>query len=262
MTDSCPHCLTWTPPPVPRGMNTFLATVALLDHRDNCKAEHRQQSTRIPADLTEETTPMTTTIDTLPAPQKVGDRAAAIFDSILADEDFDRLARSTGMYPECWSTFTGYPIVCEFDLARDSEPLFTEALRVLALKSAVYELTNGDEHAAELMVSPPVDEMVHAVLAQHTLCVRLQLRLGIELVHMTDRERFGWQRGDYTDQCYQAAGWGTPPERYWIDAPEVDRRLAILDTRYRSIGVLGQGRQVAIDFDTQPDPEPAVALAG
>ena len=187
-----------------------------------------------------------------PDPQTVGHRAAAIFAAICSDFDFERLTSSTGLYASCWSTFTGYPIVCEFDLDTDTEPLFAEAVKVLALKAAIYELTDGDEDAAELVVSAPVDEMVHAVLAQHTLVVQMQLRLGIEFVHMTDRERFGRQPGDYTEQCYRAAGWGDLPARYWIGTEETARRMRVLDARYRSIGVTGGGRRVSIDFDAEP----------
>ncbi|MGH3936546.1 MAG: hypothetical protein ACRDS1_16470 [Pseudonocardiaceae bacterium] len=35
----------------------------------------------------------------------------------------------------------------------DAEPLFHDALKVLCLKAAMYELTGGDEQAAELLVS-------------------------------------------------------------------------------------------------------------
>ena len=59
-------------------------------------------------------------------------------------------------------------------LASDAGPLLIEALRVLALKAAVFELTDGDEQAAELLVPGPVDEMVHAVLAQFTVMTRIQ----------------------------------------------------------------------------------------
>jgi hypothetical protein len=184
-----------------------------------------------------------------PAVDAVGERAADILERIEADADYPRLRKSALLYSDCWATFTGYPIVCGFDQDKDSPPLFVEALRVLALKAAVYELSDEDEHAAELVVSPPVDEMVHAVLAQYTLCVRLQQRTGITLVHMTDRERFGWRRGDYTEQCYRAARWGAPPVRYWVGADEVKRRLAILSDRYASIGVHEGGARVDVRFD-------------
>src|SRR5262245_36402623 len=121
---------------------------------------------------------MTITAIAQPDPQIVGPRANAILDAIRADEDFGRLAGSTGLYASCWSTFTGYPIVANFDLDLDTQPLLAEALKVLALKAAVFELTDGDETTAELLVPAPVDEMVHAVLAQHTLVVQLQQRIG------------------------------------------------------------------------------------
>jgi hypothetical protein len=184
-----------------------------------------------------------------PDPAAVGRRAAEILDLVQASNEYARLVSSTRRYPDCWATFTGYPIVARWNLETDAEPLFHEAIRVLCLKAAVYELSAGDEHAAELVISAPVDEMVHAVLAQYTLCVAMTRRLGITFVHMTDRERFGWRHGDYTHQCYSAAGWGVPPSRYWIDGAETGRRLAVLNDRYRSIGIHDDGRRHDIDFN-------------
>jgi hypothetical protein len=190
------------------------------------------------------------TSPTRPEPAAVGARAGELLATIEADEAFGRLSESSQQYSNCWVTYAGMPIVPQFDLVDDTPPLFDEALKVLVLKTAVYELSGGDEHLAELVVSAPVDEMVHAVLAQYTLCVQIQQRLGFTFVHMTDRERFGWNPGDYTDQCYQAAGWGTPPARYWIDDNETRRRLAILAEHYATIGVHDAGRRINVDFDT------------
>ena len=190
--------------------------------------------------------------DVLPHPEIVGPLAAAFLARVETDRDFPRLAESTKKYPDCWGTFTGYPIICEWDLARDAGPLFTEALRVLALKAAVFELTYGDEHAAELVISAPVDEMIHAVLAQFTLCVRIMGRTDVALIHMTDQERFGFDpdegSGAYTVACYRAAGWGEPDKRYWIGREETARRLAELGRRYTSIGVFDLGRRHALTF--------------
>jgi hypothetical protein len=88
------------------------------------------------------------------------------------------LVDSVTRYADCWATFTGYPIIARFDLEADAPSPFAEAMRVLCLKSAVFELSDGDEDAAELVVSAPVDEMVHAVLAQYTLCQTMTARLG------------------------------------------------------------------------------------
>jgi hypothetical protein len=191
---------------------------------------------------------------TTPEPAAVGRRAAQILDLVEGCEEYDRLVASTRLYPDCWATFTGYPLVACFDLATDAGPLFDEALRVLALKAAVYELSAGDEAAAELVIAAPVDEMVHAVLAQYTLCVQLTERLGIRFVHMTDQERFGYQPGNYTHRCYLAAGWGEPNSRYWIDAEQTSWRLAVLTARYEQIGIHDGGRRHDIDFtaDRQP----------
>jgi hypothetical protein len=120
----------------------------------------------------------------LPAPAAVGKRAAQILTAIEEHPLYGRLKHSSTKYTDCWGTFTGYPLISEWDLQKDAEPLFTEAMRVLALKTAVYELTVGDEHTAELECSAPVDEMVHAVLAQYTLWQQLTASLGIAFVHM------------------------------------------------------------------------------
>lgn len=188
----------------------------------------------------------------LPTPAVVGPLAAELLARLHADPDFPRLQSSTVKYADCWGTFSGYPIICEFDLATDSPPLFTEATRVLALKAAVFELTGGDEHAAELVIAAPVDEMIHAVIAQFTLCFEIRTRTGVPLIHMTDQERFGFDHEDgegaYTVACYRAAGWGEPNDRYWIGHAETQRRLALLDTRYDSIGIREFGRAHDITF--------------
>jgi hypothetical protein len=184
-----------------------------------------------------------------PHPAVVGERAAGILVALHANPEYDRLAAAAALYADRWATFTGYPIIAHWDLAADSRPLLQEALRVLALKSAVYTLTGDEAEAeAELMVPAPVQEMVHAVLAQFTLCSRIQDRTGFALVHASDRGRDGWESGDYTDQCYQAAGWGTPPARYWISAAETRRRLVLLCARYEAIGIQATGRSHDFDF--------------
>jgi hypothetical protein len=105
-------------------------------------------------------------------------------------------------YSTCWATFTGYPVVSRWSLERDAGPLLAEALRVLALKAAVFELT-GDEEAAELLLPAPVDEMVHAVLAQFAVMSRMQSDLGVTFVHATELERFTYTRGCITDDYYR-----------------------------------------------------------
>lgn len=196
---------------------------------------------------------MSTTTDpvTRPDPAVVGPRAAAILDAIRADDDFERLATAANRHAHCWTAFNGYPIIAGFQLCTDTEPLLAEAFKVLALKAAVFELADGDETAAELMLPVAVDEMTHAVLTQHPLVVQLQHRLGVVFVHMADHERFGREAGDYTEQCYRAAGWNDPPARYWVPATEAMRRLGILDRRYRSVGVLDCGSSVEVDFFTE-----------
>lgn len=188
------------------------------------------------------------TTTTLPDPAAVGARAAQILAAIERDEAYGRLNHSSKKYADCWATFTGYPTIARWDIDTDKGPLFREAMRALSLKAAVFELTGGDEQAAELLLSLPVDEMTHAVLAQHTLITQLQIRIGVLLPHMTDQEEFGWEPGDYTEQCYRAAGWGDLDARYWIGTTEAKRRLGILNSEYSKIGVRADGRQHDFTF--------------
>ena len=199
------------------------------------------------------------TAQNLPEPAAVARRAVEVLNLIESDPDCERLRRSALLYESCWATHNGYVLISEWDQDTDAPVLFGEALRMLCLKTAVWELSGEDEAAAELQMSAPVDEMVHAILAQYTLCQRMTARLGICFVHMTDQERFGWQPGDYSEQCYTAAGWGELNDRYWIGAQETNRRLAILDDRYRSVGIHSFGRSHEIDFAEE---NAALLLAG
>jgi hypothetical protein len=185
----------------------------------------------------------------MPEPAQVGARAARILETMQAHPGYDRLSSSSMKYSTCWATFTGYPVVSRWSLQRDAGPLLTEALRVLALKAAVFELSGGDEEAAELLVSAPVDEMVHAVLAQFTVMTRMQADLGVVFPHATELERFDYTRGCLTDEYYAAAEWGEQPPRYWLDSAEVTRRLAILNTRYGQAGIGQDGRSHDFDFE-------------
>jgi hypothetical protein len=189
----------------------------------------------------------------IPAPGEVGRRAADILTLIKKTEEYARLERSSQAYTDCWATFTGYPLVANWNLQTDTPPLFEEALRVLALKTAVFELSDGDENLAELEISAPVDEMVHAVLAQYTLCQTMTERLGIRFVHMTDQERFTYRPGGYTDQCYTATGWGEQDRRYWLGGDEMQRRLDYLGGLYRSIGFQEEGRSHTHNFEPTSD---------
>ncbi|ONH54600.1 hypothetical protein CcI49_29995 [Frankia sp. CcI49] len=185
--------------------------------------------------------------EALPDPFAVARRAVEIFDAIRAHREYDRLRTSTLKYPDCWATFTGYPIIAEWDLDQDGPHLFDEALKVMAMKAAVYEET-GDERLAELDISAPVDEMVHALTAQFTVLSRMQAGLGLVFIHSTDNERFQYDEDGYTDQIYAAANWGVMPRRYWIGQAETERRLSVLLEHYESIGIENGGRSHNFTF--------------
>ncbi|MER6756605.1 hypothetical protein ABT235_20775 [Micromonospora echinofusca] len=193
------------------------------------------------------------TSSSMPEVGKVGRLAAVILGKMRVHPAYDRLHSSSMRYSTCWATFTGYPAISRWSLERDAGPLLGEALRVLALKAAVFELTGGDEEAAELLVPAPVDEMIHAVLAQFTLMTRMQTDLGVVFPHATELEEFTYTRGCVTDAYYAAAGWGEQPLRYWLDSVEVSRRLNLLNKHYQAAGLGPDGRSHDFDFD-RPEP--------
>jgi len=89
----------------------------------------------------------------------VGRRVAQIHTLVRTSPEYERLAASTVLYPDCWATFTGYVVFAGWDLTTDAKPLFRKGLRVSCLKAAVYELTGGEEDAGWATASgstPPV----------------------------------------------------------------------------------------------------------
>ncbi len=188
-----------------------------------------------------------------PDPQAAGGVAAEILGRVLSSEEYPRLTHDVRLQRHRWATFTGLPLIAQLNLDRDAEPLLREALRTLALRAAVYRITGSDDTAATLAVPAPIDDMVRAVLAEHTLCTQLSRRLGIRFVRMlTAWDHFGWQPLDYTHRCYLHAGWELD-ERYWITADETARRVTILNRRYAEIG-LSRGGQHKLRFELQLDP--------
>ncbi|MFI9718815.1 hypothetical protein ACIHFE_04040 [Streptomyces sp. NPDC052396] len=185
-----------------------------------------------------------------PAPERASERAREILSAIEADPEFERLRTGCAKYDKDWQSFTGYALVDGFDVEKDTVPLFPEALWAMAIKSAVYEMTDGDEYAAEVPVSVPVDEMIHALAAQFTVLSRVQERTGIKFVHATDREEIGgWDHGDYTHQVYRAA-WGPVNERFWIGKDETEKRRAAAIKKYQPLGIFEGGRRFAPGFAT------------
>ena len=189
---------------------------------------------------------------TRPAPEKVAVRAREIHAAIESDPEFERLWQTCAQYSSDWDDFYGYPIIVDYDAIGDAPALFKETIRAMAMKAAVFDLTGGDEKAAELPVSVPVDTMSHALMAQFTLLCRMQERQGIQFVHMTDMEEGDgggtWDYGDYTHQIYKAA-FGDLNSRFWIGRDETERRRQVLDQVYAEIGVSERGKKVAISFE-------------
>ncbi|MFD5416009.1 hypothetical protein [Streptomyces nojiriensis] len=183
----------------------------------------------------------------LPAPERVAERAREIMAGIEADPEFGAFTAAALKYDEAWTCFTGFPVISNWDLDTDKRPLLTEGLRALSLKAAVYELGGQDEDMTEIPVAVPVDEMMHAMIAQPQLLARIAERVGISVIHQTDKEHHDYETGDYTHTAY-ALAWDEPPTRYWLDHFEANRRLEILDRRYEAAGFLRSGKAHAFDF--------------
>ncbi|MFF2522413.1 hypothetical protein [Streptomyces liangshanensis] len=187
-----------------------------------------------------------TSTGALPAPETVAVRAAEILTAIQSDPEFEAFTAAALAYDEAWTCFTGFPVISNWNLDDDKRPLLLEGLRALALKAAVYEMTS-DEQATEIPIAVPVDEMMHAMIAQPQLLSRIAERVGVAVIHQTDQEHHDYATGDFTHTAYTAA-WGEPAERYWLDHSEAGRRLAILDERYAAAGFRRSGKEHSIDF--------------
>ncbi|WP_371800865.1 hypothetical protein OHA38_20290 [Streptomyces sp. NBC_01732] len=184
---------------------------------------------------------------TLPAPERVAERAKEIMSAIEADPEFSAFTAAALKYDEAWTCFTGFPVIANWDLDADKRPLLTEGLRALSLKAAVYEMGGQDEDMTEIPVAVPVDEMMHAMIAQPQLLDRIAKRVGVSVIHQTDKEHHDYNAGDFTHTAYVAA-WGEPNERYWVGHPEAQRRLNILDAKYEAAGFRRSGKAHSIDF--------------
>jgi hypothetical protein len=197
---------------------------------------------------------MTTVL--LPNPEDVAGPARGILDAIHTDPEYDRLIDGCGQYEDDWTCMTGTLTVDCWDLTTDALPLLEEALRALALKASIYSITR-DEDLAEIPVAKPVDESLHAVLAQRTLTERMADRSGFQIIHMTDVERQAepYEPGGWTWSAYLEAFGAAPPPRYWIGATEHGRRVAIIAARLDQVGIRNLGHQHDIVF---AEPLPAV----
>ncbi|MFJ4827776.1 hypothetical protein ACIP5L_31375 [Streptomyces bacillaris] len=198
---------------------------------------------------------MSPTIKALPAAETVAVRAREIHATIEADQEFPAFKAASLKYDADWQCFTGSVVVAHYDQEEDKHGLFAEGLRALCLKAAVFERT-GDENAAEIPISVPVDEMTHAMIAQPQLLARIAARVGVAIIHQTDQEHTDWREEDYTHQAYRVA-WGEPDRRLWLPAEEVTRRLAWLDQKYAAMGFRKQGQ--AHDFGFSAEELSAVA---
>ncbi|WP_435059573.1 hypothetical protein [Streptomyces sp. bgisy060] len=190
-----------------------------------------------------------TTATALPTPADVAARAREIHSAWQADAEMQTVLDGCAKYNSEWDDFYGGPLISTYSVARDAQHLIGDALRVMALKTAVYEMT-GDELLAELPVPVPVDVTCHALCAQFTALSRVQQRTGHLFVHSTVNEHANatpWDTGDFTHQAYEAA-FGPVDERYWIPAAEAERRRQVLDGKYAAIGITDRGMTSAIDY--------------
>ncbi|MFF7146245.1 hypothetical protein ACFZB5_34580 [Streptomyces nodosus] len=92
-----------------------------------------------------------TTATALPEPEIVATRARHILDDWRADAEMTTVLEGCAKYSSDWDDFYGGPLISTYSVDRDARHLLGDALKVMALKSAAYELT-GDEVLAELPV--------------------------------------------------------------------------------------------------------------
>ncbi|MEU3461273.1 hypothetical protein ABZ721_15160 [Streptomyces sp. NPDC006733] len=182
----------------------------------------------------------------LPHPHLVADLAVNILQRLEDDTEFSAFHQASLTGADARQCFTGFPVISHWKLEDDAPRLFTEALRALALKAAVYALTE-DEQAAEIAIAVPVDEMTHAMLAQPQLLHRIADCHAVTIIHQTDQEHTDYRPGDYTHRCYTVA-WGEPPARYWLDHEQVEANRRHLADLYQSIGPGRSGREHTITF--------------
>lgn len=182
-----------------------------------------------------------------PTPAEVGTLAASLLAQVEASPLYDRLRTSSERYSDCWLTTAGFALVRDWNERNDSGPLFGEAMRAMALKAAVWQLTHSEE-LAELLLPPPVDEMTHAIIAQPNVWTQISAETGFRFVHMTDLEQAGYKPGGYTYRCYLAAWGEEPPARFWLDETTVQDRRAQLEPVFSSVGLNEFGRSTAFTF--------------
>ncbi|GAA3808243.1 hypothetical protein ACFQ0G_53525 [Streptomyces chiangmaiensis] len=185
----------------------------------------------------------------LPKPAAVAERALEILGAWMADPEMGAVLDGCKRYSSDWSDDYGDFIIDRYNVDQDAAPRINGAIRVMSVKSAVYEPT-GDEVVAELPVPVPLDVTCHALTAQFTALSRVQQRTGRLFVHSTINEHLvatPWRTGDYTQQVYEAA-FGPVDARYWIDAAEAERRRQVLDGVYASIGITDRGMTSAIAY--------------
>ncbi|MFI6056134.1 hypothetical protein ACIBCO_39485 [Streptomyces violascens] len=89
---------------------------------------------------------MTTVIQ----PEDVAARAREILAVWEADPEFGRLWESCAKYSSDWTDCYGYTVIDRYDALADAPALFIETMRVMALKSAMYELSAGNYAAPSI----------------------------------------------------------------------------------------------------------------
>jgi hypothetical protein len=75
-------------------------------------------------------------------------------------------------------------------------------------------VTDGDREISDQFVPLPVDDMVHFVLAQHTVMVHIERDLRVRFPHGTALEDFPYSRRCDADAQHATAGWAEQLLRY------------------------------------------------
>lgn len=179
-----------------------------------------------------------------PMADRLADDARRCLTEWRADRCWEPLQAAALAHLRRWPSMTGLPVIDRLDLDSDTEPLLEEAGRALAIKAAAY-INAGDALPAMLPVAAPVEEALHALIAQVAMLRAITDRAGVRIVQHTPAAPLAYHSGCLTHDSYTAA-WGEPPARYWLDHDTVTTRQYYLARLYTRVGLAADGH--ALDF--------------